>query len=84
MARRSTRIASSQGSQASSSPPAPSNSPPRATAKKRKAESGESPSAKRGKQAPKEQKTIEESMDVDKYVTERMSFNPAIANKHQR
>lgn len=64
--RRSARVASSQGSQGSS-PPAQSS--PNSAGQKRKAESGASPSAKRGKTAPKEQKTIEESMDIDKYAS---------------
>ncbi|KAK5937486.1 hypothetical protein PMZ80_010104 [Knufia obscura] len=63
MARRSTRIASSQ-SQPDSSPPKPQSSPASA-GNKRKAAPGSSPVAKRGKKDAKEQKTIEESMDVD-------------------
>ncbi|KAK5105470.1 hypothetical protein LTS08_001747 [Lithohypha guttulata] len=66
MARRSARIASSQESQPPSSPPSTSQSSSPATGRKRKAESGTSPVAKRGKQDDKQQTTIEESMDVEK------------------
>lgn len=71
--RRSARVASSQGSQQESSPS--SQTSPNATNKKRKAESGSSPTAKRGKQAPKQQQTIEESMDVDTYAAFLIFFD---------
>lgn len=76
--RRSARVASSQGSQGSQVSSPPSQKSPNTANKKRKAEIGNSPSAKRGKQAPKEQKTIEESMDLDGYV--RLSIVPSDAD----
>lgn len=81
MARRSTRIASSQGSQQSSPPSASQSSSP-ATGRKRKAESGASPSAKRGKKNEEKQTTIEDSMNIDKW--DRLLNQRINANKYGR